>query len=401
MNKYITTNYQCTKCQKQYEFSENSNTSGLRQYKCNHFFLKFIKNFDNDYLKYTVSIKCLKCLKKQEKELIISNNQQMKDFNSNNCQCCDGKISFATFYSDQKLESINNMNNVNNIMNNINNNMNNINNNMNNMINNINNMNNFNNNINNFNNNMNNSGMFNFRNCNSGDIQNNNSNQNNMFNENGFHRGFSDNIQNNNFQNNNNNNFNNNINLQNINKLQNNFGNSFQNNNMNNNFMNTSINDVNLMNIQGMNNNINNLQMSGINQFMNNGMNNNFGNMNNMNMGMDFNNQNNNNFNVFNAQACGKNELNDYVYIFGKHAARGDNVTFFFDFKQNQYPVTANNNTIFRDVLNNFLNQNPGIRQSLNPNQKYMVNGDTVDINKTLYDNKIRNKSIVIIHWLG
>ena len=134
---------------------------------------------------------------------------------------------------------------------------------------------------------------------------------------------------------------------------------------------------------------------------MNNGMNNNFGNMNNMNMGMDFNNQNNNNFNVFNAQAAGKNEMNDYIYIFGKHAARGDNVTFFFDFKQNQYPVTANNNTIFRDVLNNFLNQNPGIRQSLNPNQKYMVNGDTVDINKTLYDNKIRNKSIVIIHWLG
>ena len=44
MNKYITTNYQCTKCQKQYEFSENSNTSGLRQYKCNHFFLKFIKS---------------------------------------------------------------------------------------------------------------------------------------------------------------------------------------------------------------------------------------------------------------------------------------------------------------------------------------------------------------------
>ena len=165
--------------------------------------------------------------------------------------------------------------------------------------------------------------------------------------------------------------------------------------------MNTSINDVNLMNMQGMNNNINNLQMSGINQFMNNGMNNNFGNMNNMNMGMDFNNQNNNNFNVFNAQAAGKNELNDYIYIFGKHAARGDNVTFFFDFKQNQYPVTANNNTIFRDVLNNFLNQNPGIRQSLNPNQKYIFNGEIVDINKTLYELKIRNKSKVIIQWLG
>ena len=63
MNKYITTDYQCAKCQKQYEFSVNSNLRGIKQFKCKHFLLKFILNLDNNITNYFASIKCLKCNK--------------------------------------------------------------------------------------------------------------------------------------------------------------------------------------------------------------------------------------------------------------------------------------------------------------------------------------------------
>jgi hypothetical protein len=59
-----------------------------------------------------VTIKCLKCNKIQENFLSITNNQSMKDFNSNTYQCCENQICFAAFFSDQKLESINIINNL-------------------------------------------------------------------------------------------------------------------------------------------------------------------------------------------------------------------------------------------------------------------------------------------------
>ena len=69
MNKYITTDYKCGKCQKQYEFSIDKDTRGIKQFQCKHFILKLISNLDNNGLKYFASIKCIKCNKKQKKTI--------------------------------------------------------------------------------------------------------------------------------------------------------------------------------------------------------------------------------------------------------------------------------------------------------------------------------------------
>ena len=44
--------------------------------------------------------------------MTLSNNQTTKDFNSNLFQCCDNKICFAVFMSDQRLNSNTKINNI-------------------------------------------------------------------------------------------------------------------------------------------------------------------------------------------------------------------------------------------------------------------------------------------------
>ena len=316
---YITTDYRCGKCQKQYEFSINNNMRTIKQYQCKHFLLKFISNLDQNILRYMVTIKCLKCNKIQENFLSITNNKSMKDFNSNTYQCCENQICFAAFFSDQKLESINIINNL--VQNSVGMN------------------------INNFN-------MNNFNNI--------NQNQNNF------------------------NSFNNNFQNMNLND------NNFPNQNMNNMSINQNFNNM------GINNNFPNINMGQNNQFMNNNMN-----MNGIqnNQGIGFNGMNNNFNNM--ANAAGQNDLN-YAYVRGQHSILGQVISFYFEFIDQKYPVNkVKNNTLFRDVLNIFLNNYPDIKRRLSPNQKYMVNGEIVDVNKNLYENDIRDNSIVIIHWTG
>ena len=328
---YITTDYRCGKCQKQYEFSINNNTITIRQFQCKHFLLKFISNLDQNVLRYMVSIKCLKCNKKQESFLSIANNQSMKDFNPNNFQCCENQICFAVFFSAQKLESINIINNISQSKEGIN--------------------------INNFNVNNNLNQMSNI-----------NPNQNNF----------------------------------------NNFNNNFQNINLNNqNFVNQNMNNMNgnqNFNNMGINNDLSNINIGQNMQFINNMNNfqNNQGFNNNIQMG--FNGMNNNCIN--NGQnsiinATGQNDLN-YAYLHGQASILGQVISFYFQFMGQNYPVNkVKNNIIFKDVLNTFLNNNPDIKKRISPNQRYMVSGDIVDVNQNLFSNKIRDNSIVIIHWTG
>ena len=53
------------------------------------------------------------------------------------------------------------------------------------------------------------------------------------------------------------------------------------------------------------------------------------------------------------------------------------------------------------NTINKSLDNNPDIKRRLSPNQRYMVSGDIVDVNQNLFANKIRDNSIVIIHWTG
>jgi len=333
---YITTDYRCGKCQKQYEFSINNNTITIRQFQCKHFLLKFISNLDQNVLRYMVSIKCLKCNKKQESLLSIANNQSMKDFNSNYFQCCGNQICFAVFFSDQKLESINIINNL---------------------------------------------------------AQSNEGMKINNFAGNNF-------------------NANNNLNqMSNINQNPNNFNNfnnNFQNMNLNNNtFANQNMNNMNVnqnFNNMGINNDLSNINMAQNMQFMNNNMNNfqNDQGFNNMQFGFNgMNNNFDNNGQIPNINASGQNDLN-YAYLHGQGSILGQVISFYFQFMGQKYPVNkVKNNVIFKDVLNTFLNNNPDIKRRLSPNQRYMVSGDIVDVNQNLFANKIRDNSIVIIHWTG
>ena len=368
MSKYITTIYQCHKCQKQYEFSDQRNLQGIRQYQCKHYILKFIKNMDNNIISYKVSIKCRKCSKKNEKQLFTVNNKNMIDFNSNIYNCCNNQINFVSFFSETRSESINKIqqNNLNMSMNlNINNlNMNNdnplIRSNSDTMRLNMNmNMNNFNNqNMNNIN-----QKNFNMNRGLSGNIQNTNFNMN---------------FNNNQFKNNNNNNFqNHNLNLMTgINMNQNM-------NNMNN--QNARYANVNMMQNIQFNNNMNNMNNFQNNNFMNNNMNNNLESSQLMN-------------NNSALSAVGQNNWKDYIN--GNPEYFGQKITFQFEFKQQYNYMTANNNRIFKDVLSEFLNYHPEIRTLLTYNQKYLCNGDNVDINKTLFELGIKNGCVVIIHWV-
>ena len=343
MNKYISTNYRCAKCQKQYEFSVNNNIRGIKQYKCKHFLLKFISNLDNNALIYMVSIKCLKCNKIQKKTLAIANHPSMKDFNSNIFQCCKNQISLAAFYSEIKLESINFINNL--VQDNA-----------------------MNNNINNFN--MNNKFNMGFNNLNQ--MSNINQNQNNF-----------------NFQN---------VGVGNNNFINQNMNNLNANQNFNNIAMNGTINFSNInmgQNIQFMNNNR-------MNVFQTNS------NMNNLNLNNNVINNNCNNFQMMNNNqfdniyAAGQNELNSYANLRGEHINFGQAINFNFSFKQVLYPVyNVKNDRIFKDVLNEFLNNYPEIKNHLSPNQRYSVSGNIIDINLNLFENDIREKSQVLIHWTG
>jgi len=103
--KYITTNYICDKCHKKYEFSDDKNKPGIRQYRCKHFLLKFIKNKDENELKYFLSIKCLQCSKKQSKiNLNITKNYNISENNIdyNNYKCCGNEVNIGAFFSEDE-----------------------------------------------------------------------------------------------------------------------------------------------------------------------------------------------------------------------------------------------------------------------------------------------------------
>ena len=359
MNKYITTDYKCSKCQKEYEFSVKSNIIGIKQFKCKHFLLKFITNLDNNFLKYLVSIKCLKCNSNLKNPLMLLNNQSMQNNNSYNYFCCQNQINFSTYFSEQKVESVNNINNLNNIDNN-------------NMPYNRANC------DPNMNMNMNNNFMSNFN--------------NNQMSNNGFNQSFSGEI---------NNNYNNEFNLTFPN-------NNFNGNQMMNNMMNNNCNDFQNNQNMNMNGNYNNMNEQFSNlaigqnvQYMNsNNMNNFQGNAN-----QGFNQVNSlqqfsqviNNNNQFISNITDQRD-DEYIKIHGAHRVLGEMISFYFLFRQDNYPVNNVKNTEkFGDVLNNFLSQNPEIKNNLRKNQRYSVNGILADKNKSLYENGIRNNSKILI----
>ena len=353
--KYLTTHYLCDKCKKKYEFSDSNNKSGIRVYHCKHFELKFIKNIDNAQLNYFLKLKCLKCSKKHQiQNLKLDNYNQNNQIQYNKYNCCGNKINIGAFFSNDENNSIDsiiallettditkrNNNNQNNINNNKdmtlpNGNMNNRNFIMGNQINGMNNFNNINNIPNNFiANNFN--YMNNFQNNMNNNIQ--MSLNNNNFGMNGFI----------------------------VNNGQNNFG---QRNNFQGNFQNGCA--------QSFNNN---------NCFDNNFFPNN-----------DF--QNNN------AYLNGGNKIymNDLKltfrneYFLNENCSIPEEVTFYININQNKYPIQAANNKNTREVINDFFKNNPDLDRYIYRNQKYFLNGDAIDLEKTLFQNKIQNGSKILV----
>ena len=102
--KCIKTFCFCKNCNKQYEFSDNSTKAGIRKYKCKHFELKLIRNTNDDNLKYYLSLKCIKCSKKQKNNLkIISElEQNNQKSNYNYFNCCDNYINAVALLEKNK-----------------------------------------------------------------------------------------------------------------------------------------------------------------------------------------------------------------------------------------------------------------------------------------------------------
>ena len=351
MSQYITTYFICSKCQKTYQFSLVNNISGMRQYQCKHYILKCIKNFDNNILMYNITIQCRKCNKKQGKQFMVSNSFNNNDLYSNQFNCCDNVINLTSYYSKDNNETINNVEVIgNNIgMNNITSNY------------------------------MNNK------------IPINNMQNNNMM---GMNMAGNQNMMNNNNPNNNLNRFNSmdNSNMNNMNAM----GNMGNAGNMNDGFNRQWSGNIN----QNMNNNFNNIFPNNMNNNQNNNAmfnNNNNRQFNQMNNNMNFNNNNNNNINNNGQNA--DDEM--YFYLNKKHAKLGDIVNFFFEFNSQRYPVTKSNTIMFNDCFIEFLMLHPDIAASVNNNTKLIHGGSVINKNQTLFENKIKDKSVIIIQYLG
>ena len=483
-NKYLTTYFICEKCQKKHEFSDDKNTPGVRLIRCQHFILKFIRNTDENYLSYFLSLKCRGCSTKQDIKKLnvtLNYNKNEKDLKYNKFSCCQNAIIIGAFYSEVELETINKMINLSdyndfrhdnfnydrdeqkrnsmdsNNLNNLNvdqshNQMNN--NNMFQFKESMLNKNQINNNryladeinnngyynmeqkeLNNFKGSLANKALFDkFNNITMNDyimlmninnIPMNNNNiqvKNRMEMNNNFmqiNKNMNNNMINNNINNNNmNNNMMNNININNnmmINNMNNNNMNNIMmnNNNMNNNIMNNNMMNNNNMNNNIMNNDINNNIMNNNmnNNIMNNDINNNIMNNNMMNNNMMNNNimSNNMNNNMMN------NNMNDNLIMnnnFANNKMRNSQNEFNNNYKgkiinfkllvfsQKYYPMQERNDKLFGEVLKEFLDNHPEIQKSIHKDQKYACGGKVVSINKSLFENGIKDNSIVIIPFI-
>ena len=432
--KYLVTNYICDKCQKKFEFSDYKDKAGIRQSCCEHFKLKLIRNLDEEELKYFISLTCCNCQKKQNKNklnITINYNPNKKNINYNNFICCGNKIIIGAFFSENEQESINKIVNILDYIENIpcnmnlpdndkttdiviNNNMKYIN------INGLNNQINVNDIIQNEQNNSNFNEKINFININNllpnnqnhevdGYVNlnrnminmNNNMNMNinnilnNMNNNINMNNNMNNNINNN--MNNPNNNMINNINMNNPN---NNMINNINMNNTNNNMFNNMNNNIN-NNMNNPNNSMNNNMFMNINNILNNNMINNIK-MNNTNNNM-FNNMNNNiNINMSNFLNNNMNRNtnfnNNNQFLNGN--GNGKIISFKIQFNGKKYDVKERDDKLAKDVLNDFFFRHPEIKGLIHKNQKYLIDGDAVNLDKTLSENKIKDNCLILIPFI-
>ena len=418
-NKYLTTYFICEKCQKKHEFSDDKNTPGVRLIRCQHFILKFIRNTDENYLSYFVSVKCRGCSTKQDIKninLTLNYNKNEKDLKYNKFSCCQNAIIIGAFYSEVELDTISKMINLSDYNDFRHDNFNYDRDEQKRNSRDLNNLNNL--NINQSHNQMNNNNMFQLK-------------ESTLFNKNQINnnRYLADEINNNGYYNMEQkelNNFkgssgnkasfdkfnnmamhdyfmlmninnipmnNNNIQVKNRMEMDNNF--MQINKNMNNNMINNNINNNN-MNNNMMNNNMNNNMMNNNNIMGNNMMNNNIMN-NNVNNNMMNNNMNdnliiNNNF-ANNNMRNSQNEFNNNY--------KGKIINFkLLVFSQKYYPMQERNDKLFGEVLKEFLDNHPEIQKSIHKDQKYACGGKVVSINKSLFENGIKDNSIVIIPFI-
>ena len=319
----------------------NNNMNGNNnRYACqeinNNGYMNIDQNEFNEFKKKLIPIN-------MNLENILMNNNNMNNMNNNMMK--NSMNNMMMMNNNNNMNNMMNINNMNNMLNNNNNNNNNMNNIMNNNMNNMMHNNNLNNCLNIMNNNNNMNNIMNNNNMNN--IMNNNNMNNNIMNNN---------IMNNNIMNNNNMN-NNNMNNNNMNN--NNMDNNNLNNIMNNNNMNITMNNNNVINNNMNNNMMNNNMMN--NNMMNNNMNNKFKNT------MDVNN--------FNGKI-----INFTLVVFAKH-----------------YPIRERNDKLFKVVFNEFLARNPEIQKSIHRDQKYLYNGHNINLEKTLFENNIKDNSLILV----
>ena len=450
-SKYLTTYCICEKCQKKHEFSDDKNTPGVRLIRCQHFILKFIRNTDENNLRYLVSLKCCGCSIKQDiKKIDITLNYNKNEINLkyNKYSCCQNIIIIGAFYSEVETETINKIINLSDYNDFRHDNYNNDRDEQKRDERDLNNFNNLKFSQNNIiQNQMNNNNMFQFK---ESTILNENTINNNRYSSNEISNNGYVNIEqkelnnlkgcienkesfdmssnmtmkdflmfmdinnikmNNSSEMNNiimqkNKNMNNNIMNNNINNMMNNNINNMMNNNMinnnimndnnmNGNMMNNNIMNNNMMNNNMMNNNmINNNIMNNNNMMNNNINNNNMMNNNNMNNMMNDNIMNNNrNNNMMRNNMSSSLNINDNNY-------NGKIINFKFQVLGRNYPIQERNDKLFGEVLKNFLLNYPEIQKSIHKDQKYLCSGSSVNLEKSLFENGIKDNSIIQIPYI-
>ena len=407
----------------QNDFNENEEKKYLRDFVWNPTVLIYAKVDDNNTIisnqenslrsigqntserRFNNEIEKMKELREKGNQKNNQTNNQSNNIQNNNMSMNNNQINKNQINTNQMNNNqMNNMQMNNNQMNNNQMNNNQINNNqMNN-----NQMNNMQMNNNQMNNQMNNNQIYNQVNNNQmynnqiNNNQMNNNQMNNNYNQNNFRNNNMNLIY---MRNNNNNNVNNrynqllnngkeiimNNNISNNINNGNNVKNNYKANNMNN--MHYSMNNNNFNHFNINNNNINNMQNNIINSnnMIHNNMNNNF-----KSQQINNNFQNNNNYCVFNNNNNQKNYNNNNYNIISEDKNENNYITLYFQFSNNkQIYIDVKSTSYFRDVISELREKYSWLNDIQIIDYKY--NGKSIEYNKTLQENHIKDSSLINI----
>ena len=110
----------------------------------------------------------------------------------------------------------------------------------------------------------------------------------------------------------------------------------------------------------------------------------------------------NNGNNIMNNNNMNNKQLNMNNFVYFDNLSQNNyfkkkKITFFIRFNGTNYKIVEFNDKKTGDVINEFLNNNPEIKKLASNDQKYLFDSYNLQFEKTLFENKIDENSIILM----